>query len=101
MTDLPPILPPTNNDIREYVGLVTSKGMITIPQEARRRHKIKPRTKVIIRVSPDTIEVKPMPMTLEDIMGSVPPLDPPKTIKEIREIIHDERAERYLQEIQR
>jgi AbrB family looped-hinge helix DNA binding protein len=101
MNDLPPVLPTTNEDIREYVGFVTSKGMITIPQEARRRHRIKPKTKVIIRVSPDTIEVKPMPMTLEDIMGSIPALDLPKTFKEIREIIHDERAERYLQEIQR
>jgi bifunctional DNA-binding transcriptional regulator/antitoxin component of YhaV-PrlF toxin-antitoxin module len=101
MNDLTPVLPTPNDDIREYVGLVTAKGMITIPQEARRRHKIEPKTKVIIRVSSDTIEVKPMPMTLEDIMGSVPPLDSPKTIKEIREIIHNERAERYLQEIQR
>jgi bifunctional DNA-binding transcriptional regulator/antitoxin component of YhaV-PrlF toxin-antitoxin module len=101
MNGLTPVLPTTNGDVREYVGFVTSKGMITIPQEARLRHQIKPKTKVIIRVSPETIEVKPMPMTLEDTMGSVPPLDPPKTFKEIREMIHNERAERYLQQIQR
>ena len=91
----------TNNDVREYIGSVTGKGMITIPHEVRRTHKIKPKGKVVIRVSQDAIEVKPMPMTLEEIMGSVPALDPPKTFKELRETMHNERTERYLQKIQR
>ena len=85
---------------KEFIGLVSPKGTITIPLEVRKRFNIEPNSKVLLRLSHEALEVKPMPMTLEEIMGSVPPLDHPKTWKELREEKHNEYAERYLSETQ-
>jgi AbrB family looped-hinge helix DNA binding protein len=85
-----------NNDGREYIGSVTDKGMITIPQELRRIHKIKPGGKVIFRARQDTIEVKPMPMTLEDAYGSVTPINRPENFKQIRNMVREERVEKAI-----
>lgn len=89
----------TNNDIREHIGSVTSKGMITIPHEIRRIHKIKPGGKVILRASQDTIEVKPMPMTLEDAYGSVTPINRPENFKQLRDIAIEEHVEKVISEM--
>ncbi len=70
--------------------------MVTIPKEVRRRLKIKPKGKVVFRLATDTVQIKPIPMTLEDARGSVPPLSPPKNWKEVREAVKAERVERYL-----
>lgn len=88
-----------NHDIREYIGSVTGKGMITIPQEVRRIHKIKPNGKVVIRVSQDTLEVKPMPMTLEDVYGSVTPINRPENFKQLRDIAIEEHVEKVISEM--
>ncbi|MCB0169338.1 MAG: hypothetical protein KDJ97_02200 [Anaerolineae bacterium] len=54
--------------------------------------------KTIAHVSPDMVEIKPRRiMTLEEIKGSVPPLDLPKSWRQIREEKQDEYAERYSQ----
>lgn len=86
----------TRNDIREYIGSVTAKGMITIPQEVRRLHKIKPNGKVVIRVSQDTIEVKPMPMTLEEAYGSVTPINRPENFQQLRDMAVEEHVEKVI-----
>lgn len=85
---------------KEFIGLVSPKGTITIPLEVRKWFKIEPNSKVLLRLRQEALEVKPMPMTLEEIMGSVPPLDPQKTWKELRDQKHNEYAERYLSETQ-
>ncbi len=100
MNGVPQLQSIPTNDVKEFIGSVSPKGMITIPHEARKLFKIKPKGNVVIRVSKQTIEVKPLPMTLEEVMGSVPPLDPPKSWKQIRQEKHDEYAERYLNKIQ-
>ncbi len=82
------------DQVREYVSTVTPKGMVTIPQEVRRSFKIKPKEKVVFRATKDTLEIKPL-MTLEDVMGSVPPLSPPKSLKQIREEVREERVNHY------
>lgn len=87
---------PTNDDIREYVGSVSHKGTVTIPNEVRRRLKIKPKGKVIFRLAADTVEIKPIPMTLEDAMGSVPALTPAKSWQEISQMAKEERTDRYF-----
>ena len=85
-----------NNDIREYIGSVTRKGMITIPHEVRRTHKIQTNGKVVIRVSQDAIELKPLPMTLEDAYGSVTPINRPEDFKQIRNKVREERVEKVI-----
>lgn len=96
-----PYIDAPNEIQKEFIGLVSPKGTITIPLEVRKRFKIEPNSKVLLRLRQEALEVKPMPMTLEEIMGSVPPLDPPKTWKELRELKYDEYAKkRYLSEIQ-
>ncbi len=85
-----------HDEVREYISPVTPKGMITIPQEIRRSFNIKPKGKVIFRVSANIVEIKPVSMTLEEAMGSVPALSPAKSWKEIREAVKEERVDRYI-----
>ena len=82
------------DEFKDYVGSVTRKGMVTIPNEVRRHFNIKPKSKVIFRTTENTLEIKPI-MTLEDVKGSVPALSPAKSLKQIREEVKEERVNRY------
>lgn len=86
----------TNHQVREYIGSVSPKGMITIPQEARRRLKITPKSQVIIQVSQDDLVVKPMPMTLEDTFGSVTPINQPEDFEGLLKLAKEDRAQQVI-----
>src|SRR5688572_12409020 len=75
----------THGPVREYIGAVTLKGMVTIPQEVRRHLQIKPQGQVIFRMMDDKVEIKPMPMTLEETYGSVTPINQPENFKQLRD----------------
>lgn len=82
----------------EYVATVTSKGQVTIPAAVRELLGILPQDKVIFRViEGNRLVVEPLPMTLEDVYGSVPPLQQPENFDELLEIARNERVERYEQ----
>jgi|GEM_PF-5471889 len=83
-----------DDEFKDYVGSVTQKGMVTIPNEVRSRFNIKPKGKIIFRATEDTLEIKPI-MALEDARGSVAPLALPKDWKQIREEVRGERVNRY------
>ena len=83
------------DEFKDYVGSVTQKGMVTIPNEVRRRFNIKPKGKVIFRATENSLEIKPI-LTLEDVKGSVPALSLTKSWKQIREEVKEERVNRYL-----
>ncbi|MEZ4633621.1 MAG: type II toxin-antitoxin system PrlF family antitoxin [Caldilineaceae bacterium] len=84
----------------EYVATVTSKGQVTIPLAVREQLGIAPQDKVIFRiVEGNRLVVEPLPMTLEDVYGSVPPLQQPENFDELLETARDERAERYRQKL--
>jgi AbrB family looped-hinge helix DNA binding protein len=86
----------TTNQVREYVGSVSQKGMITIPQAVRRRFKIKPKGKVIFRMSEDAVEIKPMSMALENTFGSVEPINRPENFKQLRNIAIEEHIDKVI-----
>ena len=89
----------TNHQTREYIGSVSPKGMITIPQEARQLLNIAPKSQVVIRVSQDDLVVKPMPMSLEDTFGSMTPINQPEDFEELIKTAKEERAEHIISEM--
>lgn len=55
---------------------VTGSGQITIPAEMRRKHHIETGDRVMISENAaGSLEVKPLPYTIEDLDGWLPPLD--------------------------
>ncbi|MCB0167497.1 MAG: AbrB/MazE/SpoVT family DNA-binding domain-containing protein [Anaerolineae bacterium] len=89
----------TNHQTREYIGSVSPKGMITIPQEARKWLKITPKSQVVIRVSQDDLMVKPMPMSFEDTFGSVPPANRPEDFEALLNQAKEERAQQIISKL--
>ena len=89
----------TNHQVREYIGSVSPKGMITIPQEARKLLKITPKSQVVIRVSQDNLVVKLMPMSLEDTFGSVTPMNRPEDFDELLNRAKKERAQQVISKL--
>ena len=94
--DAPLINPP----VKEFEGTLSHKGLVTIPQAVRRYLKVKAKDKIIFQIAEDTVQIKPRRlMSLEDIKGSVPPLDSAKDWKQIRADKRDDYADRYLQNL--
>src|SRR5262245_32423155 len=85
--------------IRQVVGKLSSKSAVTLPVEVRRFLGVKPKGRVIFQIRDKTVELKPV-MTLEQAMGSVPPLSPPKDWKELQEEVKEERVERFIAKMQ-
>jgi AbrB family looped-hinge helix DNA binding protein len=79
---------------QEFISTITSKGQVTVPIEIRRALGLKPQDKVIFRVVQGKVEVEPLPMTLEEAYGSVPPLKTPEDFAAIRATVREERAAR-------
>ena len=92
---------PTPHPELEFVSTLSVKGGVTIPLEVRRFLKVKPKDKVRFRIHREAVAVEPGPMTLEEAMGSVKPL---QTDKELEEIIKEAKVEhiqqRFLKKMQ-
>jgi AbrB family looped-hinge helix DNA binding protein len=85
--------------MREYVSSVSPKGQITIPLALRKRLGIRPRDKVTFRLEGDVIQIAPAAFTWETAFASVPPLDPPRDLKEQSAIAWEEHARHVLDEM--
>lgn len=67
--------------MRTIHATVTSKGQVTIPVEIRRRLGIDPTDKVAFVINGEgQVELRPVPYTLESVMGSVPALKGRETV---------------------
>lgn len=88
----------SNKTIQEFESSVSQKGQVTLPKLVRNKLAIKAKDKVVFRVEGDEVRIVPMRMSLDDVYMSVPALKAPKTLAEMREIIHDELAERFAKE---
>lgn len=85
-------------DVKEYIATITSKGQVTIPAKVREQLGLGTQDKVIFRVLADNrVEIEPLPMTLEEAYGSVPPLGRPEDLRPLRDLTRAERAEPWLQ----
>jgi AbrB family looped-hinge helix DNA binding protein len=78
--------------VGEYIGTVNTQGRVTIPEEVRRTLSLHPQDKIVFRVTADTIEIPGKLPTLEELAGSVQPLQPNK---ELGVIIKAAKAEHY------
>ena len=85
--------------LKEHVRRVTSKGQVTIPAEVRRLLGVQPGEQVIFRVQGDKVEISRASMSLEEVFGSVQPLNRPEDFEAVRKAAREERAEKVLQEM--
>jgi AbrB family looped-hinge helix DNA binding protein len=87
-------------DIKEYIATMTSKGQVTIPIQVRQQLQLAPQDKVVFRiVDGKHVEIEPLPMTLEEAYGSVPPLNRPEDFDALQQIANEERETRWLNKI--
>jgi antitoxin PrlF len=77
---------------QEYISTITSKGQVTVPVAIRRALGLKPQDKIVFRVVGGKVEVGPLPMTLEEAYGSVPPQTTPEDFAAIRATVREERV---------
>jgi len=75
-----------------YSSSVSPKGQVTIPAEIRERFEIRPTDRVEFEVVDETSTIVPTRAKLRAAYGTIPPLNPELTWKEIEEIAHDEHA---------
>jgi antitoxin PrlF len=85
--------------MREYVTTITQRGQVTIPAEVRRLLGANPRDKIAFRIEGDTVRLVPVEFTLEQVFGSVTPLQRPEDFDELSRRAKDEKAKQTLQEM--
>ena len=78
--------------VGEYIGTINTQGRVTIPEEVRRALSLHPQDKIVFRITADTIEIPGKLPTLEELAGSVQPLQPNK---ELGTIIQEAKAQHY------
>jgi AbrB family looped-hinge helix DNA binding protein len=80
----------------KHIVRVTAKGQVTIPRGVRRLLDIRPGGRVMFRVADGRVELLRAPMSLEETFGAVRPPKRPMDLKEIAEVLDEERAEQWL-----
>jgi len=78
--------------VGEYIGTVNTQGRVTIPEEVRRVLSLHPQDKIVFRITADTIELPGKLPTLEELAGSVRPLQPNQALDVT---IREAKAEHY------
>ena len=84
--------------MKEFMSSVSPKGQITIPLEIRQQLGVKPKDKVVITVDGDEVTVRPAHARLAASYQAIPALKPPRTLKEITEIAHEDQAQAAVRE---
>ena len=81
--------------IKEVPSTVTSKGQVTIPSDVRKHLGIGNKDKIIFVIEPEgKVQVKPLRSVL-NLRGTAGTLPKPLKWKEIKKIVHEDRAETY------
>lgn len=81
-----------------FLGTLTSKGQITLPAEARKALGLNPQDKVVFRLVDGKLELSPLPMTFEQLRGSVPALATPLDDDELMRITREDRLDEMIRE---
>lgn len=87
--------------MREIWASVTERGQVTIPVEVRKALGLRKRDKVVFALDDGTVVLKKPRFTLETVAGSVPALKEKLSWAEVKEIAHEEVAERFIEEVRR
>lgn len=82
--------------VGEYIGTVNTQGRVTIPEEVRRVLNLHPQDKIVFRITEATIEIPGKLPTLEELAGSIRPLQPNQPLGAI---IQEAKAEHYNQRV--
>jgi len=75
-----------------YISSVSPKGQVTIPAKIRERFAIQTKDTVHFEIVDEMITIVPARSKLLAGYRSIPPLDPPRSWKEIEQIAHEEHA---------
>jgi AbrB family looped-hinge helix DNA binding protein len=101
MNVIPDSSTPTFQTQEEYVRTVTSKGQVTIPSEVRDALGVKPNSQVVVSLQGGKVVIEPVAMTLEEVFGSVKPINRPENFKVLREAALEEKAEKVINKLHR
>jgi len=75
---------------------LTSKGQVTIPKEIREQMGLKPFDKLRFYIEDGEIKVRKAYLSLEELAGSVPPLETPLDDAEVTRMAVEDWVERYM-----
>jgi AbrB family looped-hinge helix DNA binding protein len=74
---------------------LTRKGQLTIPKAVREALGLKPFDRVEVEVVGQEARLRKVPLTLDDLVGILPPLDPPMDPDDMIRIAKEERIQRW------
>lgn len=80
----------------EGVTTLTSKGQVTIPKKIRDRLGLKPYDKIRFVLEDGEVRLRKAYLSLEEVVGSLPPLDLDISIEEAIELAKEERAREFV-----
>jgi AbrB family looped-hinge helix DNA binding protein len=80
------------HQVGDYIGTVNTQGRVTLPEEVRKALQVHPQDKVVFRIEEGRVEIVGKLPTLEELAGSVMPLQPGK---DLEEVIQEAKAEHY------
>ena len=83
-----------------YFINVNQKGRMTLPVKLRKLLDVNGDSIIVVNVTSGHVAIEGRLPTVAETAGVVTPLDPPKSDKEISEIVQEEVAERYLEQSQ-
>jgi AbrB family looped-hinge helix DNA binding protein len=78
--------------VGDYIGTVNTQGRVTLPEEVRKALQVHPQDKVVFRIAEGRVEIVGKLPTLEELAGSVTPLQPQQ---DLEDVIQEAKAEHY------
>ena len=81
---------------RYYVTTITQQGRVTIPRDVRRLLNVGQGDKIAFRVEGSTIRLVPVEFTLEQVFGSVTPIQRPEDFEALSRAAKEEKAQRTV-----
>jgi AbrB family looped-hinge helix DNA binding protein len=84
--------------MKELLTVVTRKGQVTVPAEVRRALNLKQGDRVAFRLEDGVARLAPAPSPVDESFQVAPPLNPPRTLRQIDEIVQEEIAQNAARE---
>ncbi len=84
--------------MKQVVASITDRGQVTVPAEVRKLLGATLRGKLVFEIDGQEVRLR-VPMTLEQIAGSIPPLHHPEDFKAIERAAKDDHVERVVRKM--
>jgi AbrB family looped-hinge helix DNA binding protein len=82
----------------KFSATMTQQGKVTIPASIRRKLGLRPGDKVVFTINEDEVTLTLGAPSLEEIFGSVKPINRPEDFAQLIQKAKAERAAKYFQE---